>query len=150
MEVVQLRDALDEGQQLGAIAGLVGLVQQQQHRAVLRQQRDHFFVRLGQPTCLDHEQDHVHVGQRLRDCAIHHAVERVAVLGLETGRVDEHELVRVTRQHAMYAVTRGLRLGRGNAHLLADQPVHQRRLADVGSTDDGDEAAMSDVGHDCP
>ncbi len=44
------------------------------------------------------------------------------------------------------AVARGLRLARGDADLLADQRVHQRRLADVGPADDGDHAATETGG----
>ena len=46
-----------------------------------------------------------------------------------------------TRADAGDAVARGLRLARGDADLLADQRVEQRRLADVGPADDGDQAA---------
>ena len=63
------------------------------------------------------------------------------VLGLEARRVDEDELRAVDGADAGDAVARGLRLARGDADLLADQRVQQRRLADVGPADDGHQAA---------
>ena len=73
--------------------------------------------------------------------AVHPLVEPRAVPRLETGRVDEDELRVARGQDAGDAVTRRLRLARGDADLLADQVVEQRRLADVGPADDGDVAA---------
>ena len=61
--------------------------------------------------------------------------------GLEARRVDEHELGLVDGAHAGDAVARGLRLVGGDADLLADQRVQQRRLADVRPADDRHEPA---------
>ncbi|MCY1547431.1 hypothetical protein D9M68_834940 [compost metagenome] len=83
---------------------------------------------------------HVHVGQGLRDHAVHHAVHRAAMTRLEPGRVDEDELLVLARQHAMNAVARGLRLARHDGNLGADQGVGQRGLAHVGTAHDGNEA----------
>jgi len=60
---------------------------------------------------------------------------------VKPGRVVEQQLRVGTRQHAEHAPARGLRLGRGDAHLLADEPVEERRLADVRTADDRDVAS---------
>ena len=58
------------------------------------------------------------------------------------GRVDEHELRLVGGVDAHHPVARGLRLPWGDADFLPDDAVEQRRLADVGAADDGDEATL--------
>jgi hypothetical protein len=63
------------------------------------------------------------------------------VLGLESRRVDEHEL-RVARAHDSADTMAGrLRFARGDRHPRADEPVDERRLADVRAADNCDEAA---------
>ena len=62
--------------------------------------------------------------------------------GLETGRIDKHELVGAFAADAGDAVARGLRLARGDADLLADQRIQQRGLAHIGLADDGNQPAM--------
>ncbi len=47
-------------------------------------------------------------------------------------RVDEHGLAGGTVQYAENPVARGVRLGRDNAELFADERIQQRRFADVG------------------
>jgi hypothetical protein len=91
---------------------------------------------------LDHEQDQVDVAHRALHGLVERLVQRVGVQGLEARRVDEHELRGAQRAHAGDAVARGLRLARGDADLLADQRIEQRRLAHVGLADDGDQAAV--------
>src|SRR3546814_3242064 len=51
------------------------------------------------------------------------------------------------RQHAMYAVTRGLGLARHNGNLAAYQRIGQRGLAHIGAADDGDKAATEWICH---
>jgi hypothetical protein len=63
------------------------------------------------------------------------------MLELKARRIDEDELRRADGANARDAVARGLRLGTGDADLLADQGVQQGALADVGAADDGNQAA---------
>src|SRR5690606_6112202 len=72
---------------------------------------------------------------------VHHAVHGPTVLGLKAGGVHKYHLIVVTRQHAVDAVARGLRLARHDRNLAADQGIGQRGLADVRSSDNSHEAA---------
>ncbi len=63
------------------------------------------------------------------------------MFGLETGGINENELGGVVGVNAGNAVARGLGFFTGDADFLPDEVVHQRGFADVGSADDGDEAA---------
>ena len=56
-------------------------------------------------------------------------------------RIDEHVLAAGQRQDAVQQVPRGLRLGRDDRELLADQPVEEARLAGVRPADQADGAA---------
>ena len=71
------------------------------------------------------------------------------MLGLESGRIHEHELCVFFSQDAGDAMPRGLCLAGSDADLLPDQMVKQGGLAYVGASHDGDEAAMKwcAVGH---
>ena len=118
----------------------VELVGDQHDRLVLGQQAQHLGVVQPEAAGLDDEQHQVHVGQHAVHGAVQRAVQRGVVLGLEAGRVDEHELRLVHRAHAGDAVARRLRLVGRDADLLAHEGVQQRGLAHVGAADDGDEA----------
>ena len=54
--------------------------------------------------------------------------------------IDKHKLRGAYRSDARDTVARGLRLALGNADFLPDQSVKQRRLPDIGSSDDGNRA----------
>src|SRR5258706_7480571 len=60
---------------------------------------------------------------------------------LESGRIDEDELGRMGGEDAAKAMSRGLRIARGDAEFLSQQRIHQRGLADIGAPDQGDRAA---------
>ena len=81
-----------ERQQGIALLQQVGLVDHQDHRPVLRQQTDDRLVLGVVAPGFDDEQYDIHVVQRLRDAAVHRAIQRVGKLGLETRRIDENEL----------------------------------------------------------
>ncbi len=55
-------------------------------------------------------------------------------------RVDEDDLRGFAGENAQDAIARGLRLGRDDGNLLAQQRVQQRGLAHVRLADNGDEA----------
>lgn len=84
-------------------------------------------------------ENHVGVGDGPRD-ELHHRLLQL-VGGFEDARrvgVDNLEIV--ARDDAQDAVARGLGLGGDNREALADERVHERRLSDVGISDDVDEA----------
>ena len=60
---------------------------------------------------------------------------------IPAGGVDEDELGGVVGVDAGYFVARGLCFFTGDADFLPDEVVHQGGFADVGTADDGDEAA---------
>ena len=119
----------------------VDLVDHQQYRAIIRQQLEHFLIAFVITQCFQHVDHHLHIAQAAGDDTIHPTVQGIEVFGLESRRIDEHELRMLVGVDSMDAMTSGLGLARGDADLLPDQVVKQRGLADVGPSDDGDKAA---------
>ena len=64
---------------------------------------------------------------------------------VEAGCVDEHDLGVIGAHDAPNRVAGRLGTWRGDRHLGSDQSVHQCRLANVGSADDGDKARLHEV-----
>ena len=58
------------------------------------------------------------------------------------GVSDEHDLAFGTMDDAVIGVARGLRFGRDDGDLGADQRIEQRGFADVGATDEHGEAGF--------
>ena len=87
---------------------------------------------------VDDEQGGVGVGQLALDAALHALGERVA-RALHAGQVDEHELVPRAGGDAADRPARRLRLVGDDRHLLADEAVDERRLADVRPPGERDE-----------
>src|SRR5690606_6864151 len=125
----------------------IDLVDHQYRVAGLGQQGQQLRIARRPLARLDHMDHHVDIGQRLRDHAIHHAVHGTAVPRLESRRIDKNELFMLARQHAMYAVPRGLGLARHNGNLAAYQRIGQRGFAHIGAPDDGDKAATKGICH---
>ncbi len=87
----------------------------------------------------EHEQHTFDIFERLVDRALHVLGERIA-RALEPGQICEHEL-RVRRvRDPEDAVPRRLRLVGDDRDLAAAERIHERRLADVRTAGDGDEA----------
>ena len=143
-------NALDERQQLALVDHHVHFIDDQNHRHIRRQHLQHLLVALVIVPRFEYEQHHIHVAHAVGHHAVHAAIERIHVLGLETGRVHEYKLALFIGQNAGDAVARGLCLARGNADFLPDQMIEQRGLAHVRASYDGDEAAVkwSIVAHD--
>ena len=59
---------------------------------------------------------------------------------VQPGRVEEDDLARLGGAHAADRRTGGLRTIGDDRHLLTDELVHERRLADVGPADHRDES----------
>ncbi len=136
-----LRHVLDERQQLILRHDAVHLVDHEKERLF---QTPHPLpnpdVLLGEAHGLDHEQDHVGVLGRGDGDAVHVLVHDAPGAFMQSGRIDQHELRLGAVDHAQDAVPGGLRLGGDDAHLAADERVHQRGLAHVGTAHDGHHA----------
>ena len=89
----------------------------------------------------EHEEDDVDVLEGRVHGRLHPLRQLVHRL-LEAGQVDEHELVVLAVRDAVDPASRGIRNGRGDRDLLADERVHERRLAHVRAARDGDEARL--------
>ena len=58
------------------------------------------------------------------------------------GRIEDDHLRVVGGADADDAMAGGLRLGRGDGELFADEPIEQRGFAGVGESGDGDDAGL--------
>ena len=76
----------------------------------------------------------------------HSLLQLILRLGVNAGRIRIDELIVISVEDAEDAVARRARLWRHDGEPLADQPVHQRRLAHVWHADDGDEAGAMRCG----
>jgi hypothetical protein len=92
-------------------------------------------VFLAEAQRLHHEYHEVRVGQRRGGGAVHGPVQGTALAEMQSRRVDEGQLHAGPVEHAEHAMARGLRARRDDRHLLADQSIDQRRLADIGTAD---------------
>jgi hypothetical protein len=137
---MQRHDLGNEGEEIITILHLVDLRDDQNRALRVGQQRQQLGVAFRPLAGLDHMHHHVDVGQGLRHDAVHHAVHGAAMARLETGGINEDELLVFARQHAMDAMARGLRLARHDGDLGTDQGVGQRGLAHIGAANDGNKA----------
>ena len=88
---------------------------------------------------IDDEEHEIGRGQR-RFALLAHALGNRAALGLlEAGRVDDGHGIAGEIGFAVASVARQPRHIRDERGTAARQPVEQRRLADVGAADDGDD-----------
>jgi hypothetical protein len=95
----------------------------------------HGFVLLVEAQRFDHEDDEIRVGERGGGGAIHRPIEGALLAQVQSGRIDEGELNAGAIQHTQHPMARGLRPRGDDGEFLADQRVQQRRLADVGPSD---------------
>jgi len=86
-----------------------------------------------------HVEQHVGVRQGAAH-EIHHRLLQLVTGFQDARRIGEDDLEIVAVDDAQNAVARGLRLGGDDGEFLAHQCVHQRRLPDVGISDDIDKA----------
>src|SRR5690606_1176933 len=103
---------------------------------------------------IDDEYHHIDIVQRLARRLVHHAIDRPRFVAMQAGGIDIDDLDVALGLDAEHAVARGLRLARGDADLLPEQVIEQRRLADIGTPDQGDITATRTVVpgiviHDC-
>ncbi|CWP40615.1 Uncharacterised protein [Neisseria meningitidis] len=105
---------------------LIDFVDHQNHRRVLGQLFQHDAVGIGKTHRFHDENHHIHTAECLGNVLVQTVVERVAVVGLKTRRIDKHELRGIVGINPRYAVARRLRLFAGNTDFLTDEMVHQR------------------------
>ena len=120
---------------------VVELVGDQQRRDVLAEQRQHLGVGRREAAGLDHEQDQVDIATAPSTVLLSERFSALACRVWKPGVSTKTNCVGADGADARDAMARGLRLARGDADLLPHQRVEQRRLADVGLADDGDQAA---------
>ena len=119
----------------------VDFIDRQNHGGVFGQLFDDGAVGFGEAHGFDDEDDGIYARQGFGNVLVEAVVQCVAVVGLEAGGIDEDELGGVVGVDAGYFVARGLCFFAGDADFLPDEVVHQGGFADVGTADDGDEAA---------
>ena len=85
------------------------------------------------------EENSVDTLERLVDGPLHALCQRIE-RALEAGEIDEDELVAVAVGDSGDSPARGLRLVGDDCDLAPAERVHERRLADVGTACDRDEA----------
>jgi hypothetical protein len=91
--------------------------------------------------CLEHQHHDVGLLEGRGGGAVHGLVQGTTGLAVQTRGVEEGDLNLRGAVEAEDAVARGLRPGRDDAQLLAQEGVQQRRLADVRAADERGEAA---------
>ena len=138
---VALVHAAQPGGQLGAAVHVVELVGHQNHRNVGGQQSQHFGIGQIKVPRLHHKHNHVHIRHGAQHGFVERTVERIAMPRLKAWRIHKHKLRGPQRTQARDAVARGLRLARGDAHLLPHQGIEQCGLAHVGLTHNRHKAA---------
>ena len=138
---VALLHVLQPRRNVSAAIDLVELVGHQERGYVFAQERQHFGIGLVEHASFDHKQNQVHITYGTQHGFVQRAVERVVVPGLKARRVDKHKLGGTAGMDAGDAVTRGLRLARGNADFLPHQGVHQGGLAHIGLAHNGHQPA---------
>ena len=120
----------------------VDLVDHQHHRYARVGQRTRDVLVLARPAAgLDQEQYQVHVLERRASDAVHVPVQGALRRQVDARRVDVDDLATVGGLDAGDPLPRGLRLRGNDAEFLTQDPVHQRRLADVGPADQRDVTA---------
>src|SRR6266576_1288805 len=119
----------------------VDLVQDDDHRDAELEHapRDEAIAGADPLACGEYEQDSFDVLERPVHRALHVLGERLVVT-LEPWQVGEDELIVVTVRDPEDSSPRRLRLVRDDRDLSAGECVHERRLADVRPSRDGDEA----------
>jgi hypothetical protein len=141
-EVQQRAVLLDRGEDL-RLGHAVDLVDGEDHRTPgLREHVAHVAV-AGAVGLGDVDDPHreVHLAQASHR-RLHHALVHPVHRLVDARRVEEDDLPSGRVDDGQDPVARGLGLVGDDRHLLPHQPVHQRRLPDVGSSDDGDEPGV--------
>ena len=140
------RDGIAEAERIGvddAVRALLalGLVGQQDHRlAGPADEIGEGLVHRGEAEPgVDHEHHDIGLGDGRLGLGAHAAGERILVRLFQPGGVDHLEAQMTQRRVALAAVARDAWPVVDQGQLLADQPVEQRRLADIGPADEGDD-----------
>ena len=124
---------LQERQQRLLVADAVHFVDSDDDRAgQIPQLLQHPVVILLPVRALDHQHHHVHIAQTVACRPIEITVHGTWLPGVQTGGVDEDDLIVPGRLDAEDTVPRGLRASRGNTYFLPDQPVQQAGFAHIG------------------
>jgi hypothetical protein len=141
LEIPGFGEAIEERDQLCRIFQFIDFVNDSDDALLRRDFLQNGAVLRPEAQRLDHEEREVGIARRLGGAAVEPAMQRAPRLRLLPGRIDEDVLAVRLREDPGDEVARGLRLGRDDGNLLADQAVEQARLAGVGTPGDADRAA---------
>ena len=140
------RESGEKGQQVAPALDGVDLVDDEEERRAARgDQVEGAPVVVVPDHRLHQEEDDVDVVQRGRGGPVQHLVELAPAVDVNAGGIDEDDLPLPLRLDAEDAVAGRLGLVGGDAELLPDQPVQERRLADVRATGDRHDSASGHV-----
>ena len=142
VEVAQLPGRLHLADDVARLE-VVDLVHGDDHRLAEREDppRDEAVAGADPVACRDDEEHDVDVLERAVDGVLH-PLGQLVHRALEPGQVDEDELVVLGVRDAVDPAAGRIGDRGGDRDLLADQRVHERRLADVRAAGDGDEARL--------
>ena len=141
-----------EGVELGRLElalRVVALVHRHEDRRLRApEQLGRLLVRWGQARDrLDHEHDHVRLGDRDPRLVLDACLDRVARVDLEAAGVHEHEPPAVPVALAVQPITGRAGSVLDDRRALADDAVEQRAFADVRPPDDGDDRNGGGTAH---
>src|SRR5208337_3848251 len=153
LEIMQSLELRDQREQLALVGEEINFVEQQEDRSagLSCQVEDEIVVAIPLFLGVDNHQNQFAAFQRLAHLGHHFASERRTGL-VNSRRVDEHDLPGLAAfllgdvDDSENAVARGLRLGRNNGQLLADQRVQQCAFARVRAAENADESGVK--GHE--
>src|SRR5580658_2752923 len=159
LELMQGLELRDQREQLTLVGEQINFVEQQENRRVrfFRQVEDEAVISVPLLLGIDNHENQFATFERLAYLGHHLASER-RTGAVNSGRVDENDLSglasfqlrlllgRIDIDDAKNAVARGLRLGRNDGQLLADQRIQQRALARIGAAEDANESGVKGHG----
>ena len=145
-EVHLAAQPLQVRQQIGFLLHVVHFIDCEDHRrfAVAQLVQDHFVVR--RPAGAFHNENHqLYVANGAARRLVHQTVDGALLFHVQARCIDVDRLIRAFSMDTDDAVTRGLRLTRGDRNLLPKQIIQQGGFANVRTSDDGNKSAIGFV-----
>ena len=142
-EVHLATQPLQMRQQIGFFLHVVHFVDCEDHRrfTVTQLVQDHFVVR--RPAgAFNNENNQFHITNRAARRFVHQAVDGTLLFHVQAWGIDVDRLIRAFSMDPDNAVTRGLRLTRGDRNLLPKQIIQQGGFPHVRTSDDGNKSAI--------
>ncbi len=130
-------------QQVSFFLDVVHFVDGQNNRrfAIAQFVQHHFVVR--RPAGTFHNEDYqLNITDRAARSFVHQAVDGTLLFHVQARGIDVNRLIRAFSMDTNDAVTRGLRLTRGDRNLLPKQIIQQGGFTNVRTSDDGNKSAI--------